>query len=76
MIAAAEPVVTVKKSERFCAQTFSRSGGNHQKMPPKASSVDFHGSGGFHRLPLPQLSFFFASFFFLCKSVDASYPPA
>jgi len=41
-----------------------------KKKPPKASFVDFHGCGSFHKLPLPQLSFFFAAFFFLYSRLE------
>jgi len=41
-----------------------------KKKSPKASFVDFHGCGSFHKLPLPQLSFFFASFFFLYSFIE------
>ena len=36
-------------------------------MLPKATLIDFLGGDSFHKLPLPQLSFFFGSFFFLCS---------
>ncbi len=66
MTAVAELVVTVKKPERFVRRLFQAAVEIIKKTSPKASFIDFHGCGSFHKLPLPQLSFFFASFFFLC----------
>jgi len=65
VIAAAEPVVTVKKSERFVRRLFQGAVEIIKKMSPKATASDFHGCGSFHR---PPLSFFFASFFFLSRA--------
>src|SRR5439155_13705701 len=62
--------VTVKKSERFVRRLFQAAVEIIKKKSPKASFVDFHGCGSFHKLPLPQLSFFFVSFFFLCTRIE------
>src|SRR2546426_6585640 len=60
---AAELGVTVKKSERFVRRLFQAAVEIIKKKSPKASFVDFHGCGSFHKLPLPQLSFFAFCFF-------------
>ena len=77
---AAELVVTVKKSERFVRRLFQAAVEIIKKRSPKASFVDFHRCGSFHKLPLPQLSFFFASFsFFVERAVSSRRldgPPA
>ena len=58
---AAGPVVTVGKPERFSRRLFQAAVEIIKKKLPKASFVDFHSCGSFHRL----FFFFFGSFFFL-----------
>jgi hypothetical protein len=65
---AAELAVTVKKSERFVRRLFQAAVEIINKTWPKATDSDFHGCGSFLKLPLPQLSFFFGPFFFLCEN--------
>jgi hypothetical protein len=38
-----------------------------KKMVPKATLIDFHNCGSFHRLPLPKVSFFLL--LFLCEKI-------
>jgi hypothetical protein len=57
---AAGPVVTVGKPERFLRRLFQAAVEIIKKKSPKASFVDFHSCGSFHRL----FFFFFDSFFF------------
>jgi len=64
MTVAAELVVTVKKSERFVRRLFQAAVEIINKKSPKASFIDFHGCGSFHKLPLPP-AFFLFWFFFL-----------
>jgi hypothetical protein len=64
LLIAAGPVVTVEKPERFLRRLFQAAVEIIKKKSPKATFSDFHGCGSFHR---PLLSFFFASFFFLCE---------
>lgn len=55
-----------KKLERFCGGFFQAVVEIIKKKAPKATLIDFHSGGSFHRLPLPNvLSFYF--FFFLVK---------
>jgi len=57
----------VKKPERFLRRLFQAAVEITKKKSPKASFVDFHGCGSFHRPPLPLASFFFGSFSFFPK---------
>jgi hypothetical protein len=61
------PVGNCEKSRSgFCAGFFQAAVEIIKKKSPKATLIDFHGCGSFHRLPLPHvLSFCF--FFFLVK---------
>ena len=47
---------------------FKAAGGKSiKKKLPKATFLDFHGCGSFHRPPLPNFSFFFGSFSFFVE---------
>jgi hypothetical protein len=64
MIAAVEPVVTVKKSERFVRRPFSSSGGNHQEEAAEGFLCLFPRLRQFPQAS-PSAAFFLFCFFFL-----------
>jgi len=64
VIVAAELVVTVKKSEGFCAQTFSNSGGNHQEKVAEGILCRFPRLWQFPQAS-PSAAFFLFCLFFL-----------
>jgi hypothetical protein len=55
LLIAAEPGVTVKKSERFGRRLFQAAVEIIQEKSPKASFVDFHGCGLFDNVKLTHL---------------------
>src|SRR2546427_2485559 len=70
MMIAAGPVVTVKKLAPFLRRLFQAAVEIIKKKLPKATFLDFHGCGSFHRPPLPNFSFFLVLFLSLSKSRD------
>jgi len=68
MMIAAGPVVTVKKLAPFLRRLFQAAVEIIKKKLPKATFLDFHGCGSFHRPPLPNFSFFLVLFLSLSKS--------
>jgi hypothetical protein len=54
------PVGTVKKPERVLQGLFQAAGGNHHRMTPKATLVDFHSLRQFQQAFLSFWSFFFS----------------
>ncbi len=70
MMIAAGPVVTVKKLAPFLRRLFQAAVEIIKKKLPKATFLDFHGCGSFHRPPLPNFSllfFLFGSFSFFVE---------
>jgi hypothetical protein len=64
--------VTVKKPERFVRGFFKQVWKSFKKMLPKATLIDFHICGSFHRPPLPNVSFFLLLSLSLQKSGSLS----
>jgi hypothetical protein len=61
----------VKKPEPFLRRLFQAAVEIINKKLPKATFIDFHRCGSFHRPPLPEPFFLFGSFSFFVEKIPS-----